>query len=143
MGYAIVERRNKLKEELRGLPQEKLRELREKGEDITNQFEIPLVAYTGDTEMGPFLFRDEFALAKIVITECTFFDDDHKSRAQMGKHLHAKDIAQLLAVWQAEAVVLIHVSRRTHLGAARDQLHAILGEEQAARVLFPHGSSNK
>jgi ribonuclease Z len=136
MGYALVEKRSKLREEFIGLPQEKLRELKTTGTEITRTLDIPLVAYTGDTEMGPNLFRDEFAAAKLVISECTFFEPDQRSRSGVGKHLHVEDIVTLLDVWQAEAIVLVHLSRRTNMLASRQQLVKLLGEEKAARVHF-------
>ena len=136
MGYAVVERRSKLKTEYFDLPQERLRALRSSGVEITRTLEIPLVAYTGDTELGPYLFRDEFANAKIVICECTFFEPDHKTRARVGKHLHVTDLIKLLGVWQADAVILVHLSRRTNLAAARELLVSVIGEEQAERVHF-------
>lgn len=136
MGYALVEKRSKLREEFADLPQEKLRELKAGGTEITRNLEIPLVAYTGDTELGPFLFRDEFAKAKIVISECTFFEADHRDRAKIGKHLHIEDIRMLLEVWQAEAVVLTHVSRRTNLALAREAMRDLFGDEKASRVLL-------
>ncbi len=136
MGYAVVERRSKLKTEYFDLPQERLRALRSSGVEITRTLEIPLVAYTGDTELGPYLFRDEFANAKIVICECTFFEPDHKTRARVGKHLHVTDLIKLLGVWQADAVILVHLSRRTNLADARELLISVIGEEQAERVHF-------
>ncbi len=136
MAYATVERRSKLMDEFRDIPQEKLRELKNSGTQITRQLDIPLVAYTGDTEFGPYLFRDEFAKAKIVICECTFFEPDNQGRAKVGKHLHIDDLIKLLDVWQAEAVVLIHLSRRTNLMLARDLLENALSEEQCERVHF-------
>lgn len=136
MGYAVIERRSKLREEFRDLPQERLRELKSQGTEITRTLEIPLVAYTGDTEMCPNLFRDEFATAKIVISECTFFEPDQRQRSSVGKHLHVEDIAKLLDVWQAEYVVLVHLSRRTHISRSRQQLIDMVGSEKAQRVLF-------
>ena len=136
MGYAIVERRSKLKTEYFDLPQERLRALKSSGVEITRSLEIPLVAYTGDTELGPYLFRDEFANAKIVICECTFFEPDHKTRARVGKHLHVTDLIKLLGVWQADAIILVHLSRRTNLAAARELLVSVLGEEQAREFIF-------
>lgn len=136
MGYSVIERRSKLRDEFRDLPQERLRELKSQGVQITRTLEIPLVAYTGDTELCPNLFCDEFALAKIVISECTFFEADQRERSSVGKHLHVEDIAKLLDVWQAEYVVLIHLSRRTHIGRSRQRLVELVGEEKAQRVLF-------
>lgn len=136
LGYGLIERRSKLRDEFRDLPQQKLRELKAGGTEITRTLEIPLVAYTGDTELGPYLYRDEFAQAQIVITECTFFDADHRSRAKVGKHIHVDDLISLLRVWQAQAVVLVHLSRRTDLAEAREVLIRLAGEEQASRVHF-------
>jgi ribonuclease Z len=136
LGYAVIERRSKLRPEFADLPQEKLRELKNSGVEITRTLEIPLVAYTGDCEIGPYLFRDEFASAKIVICECTFLEEDHLSRADIGKHMHINDVVRMLPVWQAEAVVLIHLSRRTNMATARENLMKLLGPEQASRVFF-------
>jgi len=136
LGYAVIERRSKLKPEFLDLPQETLRDLKRRGESITYTLEIPLVAYTADTEFGPFLYRPEFADAKIVIAECTFFEPDHRDRARIGKHLHLEHIAQLLSAWKAEAVVIVHASRRTNLGASKDLLIEMVGAEQAQRVHF-------
>lgn len=136
MGYCVIEHRTKLKPEYAELPQEKLKELKDRGEEITRQLEIPLVAYLGDTMAGPHLVREDVRKAKIIITECTFFEPDHKGRAKIGKHLHADDIAEWLRVAECEAMVLVHISRRTHMGEARAQLARILGGPGAERVLF-------
>ena len=104
LGFSVVENRRKLREAYRDLPQSELRRLRKEGEDLTYDTEIPLVAYTGDTDRGDFLERDEFRKARVVIAECTFLDPDHKGRARIGRHLHLDDIAELLEVWEAEHV---------------------------------------
>lgn len=134
MGYALVEKRSKLREEFIGLPQERLRELKNAGTDITRTLHIPLIAYTGDTEMHPGLFRDELATAKVVICECTFFEPDQRSRSTIGKHLHVEDLKTLLAVWQAQHVVLVHLSRRTNMPVSREEINRVLGEELSSRV---------
>jgi ribonuclease Z len=136
LGYAIIERRSKLREEFRDLPQERLRELKSQGTEITRILEIPLVAYTGDTELGPNLYCDEFSNAKVVISECTFFEPDQRPRAKVGKHLHAEDLAALLQVWSAESIVLVHLSRRTNLAESRQQVERLLGTEDAGRIYF-------
>jgi ribonuclease Z len=134
MGYAVVERRSKLKEEYLGLPQEKLKELKDRGEEITRMLEIPLIAYLGDTAPGPQLVREDVRKAQIVISECTFTEPDHKDRAKVGMHLHADDVAEWLRVLECQHLVLIHVSRRTNLGEARRRLSQLVGRERAQRV---------
>ena len=128
LGFAVIERRSKLKEEFKDFPQERLRALRQAGTEITHPVEIPLVAYTGDTEPGEFLVRNEFAKAKIVIVECTFFEPEHRGRANTGKHIHVEDLVRLLHVWEAESVVIVHASRRTTIPYARERLQALCGE---------------
>ncbi|MDQ7013847.1 MAG: MBL fold metallo-hydrolase [Planctomycetota bacterium] len=136
MGYSIIEHRTKLKPEYTDFPQEKLRELKNRGEEITRNLEVPLISYLGDTAAGSHLLRDDVLKSKIIITECTFFDPGHRGRANIGKHLHAADIAEWLRVAECDAMVLVHVSRRTHLGEARAQLTEGLREEDIGRVHF-------
>ena len=134
LGYSIIERRSKLREEFVGYPQEKLRELKQRGEEITRTLEIPLIAYTGDTAPGPHLVRDEIRTAKVVIADCTFVEPDQRARARVGMHLHIDDIAEWLRVLECEHLVLVHVSRRTHLGDARKRIAEIAGPDMADRV---------
>ena len=63
-------------------------------------------------------------------------EPDHEGRARVGKHLHVRDLAKLLGVWKAQAVVLVHLSRRTNLADAREHLASVLGPEQCERVHF-------
>lgn len=144
VGYVVIEKRTKLKEEFGGLPQEKLRELKDRGTDIVNRFEIPLVAYLGDTLPGPHLVRDDVRKAKIIVTECTFFEPEHRERARVGMHLHVEDIAEWIRVCECEAMVVTHISRRTHVGYAVKRIQEVLGREQAERVrLLMDHKSNK
>ncbi len=135
-GYAIVEKRSKLRDEFAGQPQEKLRELREKGEDITRIQEVPLVAYLGDTSPGAAMLRNDVRTAQIVIAECTFVEKDHKARAEAGNHLHLTDIAEWLGVLECEHLVLVHVSRRSNIAVAQKNLRAMVSKEQYEKVHF-------
>lgn len=135
-GYVVLEKRTKLRPEFTDLPQEKLRELKERGVEITRPLEVPLVAFLGDTAPGPHLLREDVRKSQIVISECTFFEQDHQDRARVGMHLHIDHIAEWLRVLECQNLVLIHVSRRTDMGEARRQLAQAVGEERAAKVLF-------
>lgn len=134
LGYVIVEKRSKLKQEFAGLPQEKLVELKNSGTAITQVSEIPLIAYTGDTAWGPHFERADLMNAKVLITECTFLEPGDHKRAAIGKHLHLKHIADLCEASTAEAVVLTHLSRRTHIVAAREQLDRMIPAKHRDRV---------
>jgi len=134
MGYAIVEHRSKLRDEYVGLPQEKLVELKRRGTEITRSFEVPLLAYTGDTLPGGHLLREDVRRARVVIAECTFFETGHRKRSRIGMHMHVDDIAEWLPLLECETLVLCHISRRTNLGEARRALEERLAPEHLARV---------
>lgn len=136
LGYVIYEKRSKLLEEFVGLPQDKLVELKKQGTTITRILHIPLVAYLGDTAMGDHLLREDVCQAKILITECTFFDKGHRERARVGKHLHVSDLGPWLEKVEAEAIVLTHLSRRTVLNKARNELKEHLSEQMCERIHF-------
>lgn len=135
-GYAVIEKRSKLKPELVGLPQEKLMELKEKGQEITRILEIPLVAYVLDTVPGPNLVREDVRKAQILIAECTFFEPDHKDRAKSGMHLHVDDLVEWMRVLECQKVILAHVSRRTNLATARKELSTKLGRKLGDKIEF-------
>ncbi len=142
-GYLVMEHRSKLKEEYVGLPQEALVKIKAEGKDITRTLEIPLIAYTGDTAPGDHFDREDVRNAKLLITECTFIDPGHRDRAKVGRHMHLDDIIDLLEKTKAEAVVLTHLSRRTHLGQARKTLDRYLPSRHRDRVhLLMDGRSN-
>ncbi|MCP4757979.1 MAG: hypothetical protein GY894_05845 [Planctomycetes bacterium] len=134
LGYAAIEYRSKLRPELAGRSQSELKTLRDRGESITYNMEIPLLAYTGDTQMCANLLRPEFCKSRVVISECTFFEPEHQDRARVGRHLHVDNLPELLEAWEADAVVLIHVSRRSSLESARQRIDDVLGPDDAQRV---------
>ncbi|MBX3382049.1 MAG: hypothetical protein KF864_00935 [Phycisphaeraceae bacterium] len=135
-GYTVCEKRTKLKPEFADVPQEKLRELKERGVEITRSFEIPLVAYTGDTAPGPHLIREDVRKAQVLITECTFMEPDHKERARVGMHMHVDDLAEWLRIVESQWVIVLHVSRRTDMMMARQRIAQVAGEALAQKVLF-------
>ncbi len=122
LGYTIIDRREKLKPELlaQNLPGHILRQMKDRGEQITYTLDVPLVAYTGDTSMGETLLQPGVMDAKVLISECTFFEPDHKQRARVGQHLHVTDLIDILPQLKNELVLLSHVSRRTSLRAAKE-----------------------
>lgn len=144
LGYCAVEKRSKLKPELHGLSQAELLAIKERDEAITDIHEIPLVCFTGDTSIGDHLMTDEVLKAKLLITECTFVEDEHDNRADIGKHMHLDDLVELLKHSEAEHVVITHLSRRTHLPRARELLRKALPDSDLQRIhLLMDHSTNK
>ncbi len=135
-GYSIVEKRSKLKPEYYELPQDKLREMKDRGMDITRILEVPLVSYLGDTAPGPWLIREDVRKSQIVICECTFTEPDHKERARVGRHMHIDDVAEWLRVLECEKLVLTHLSRRSNAQEARKRLRRLVKPAMVDKVEF-------
>ena len=134
MSYVVLEYRKKLLEKFSNVPQSKLREIKLSGTEITQTLQLPIVAFTGDTAMGDHLCRQEFVRSPIVISECTFFEKDHRARASVGTHLHIDDIVELLTIWGAEDVVLVHMSRRTTIEQARAVIAKKVSPSDLSRI---------
>lgn len=136
LGFSVVEKRSKLRPDLADVPQEKLVQLKQQGEEITQTHEVPLVCYTGDTAWGEHFERHDVLNAQVLITECTFLEADHRDRAEVGKHLHLDDIVRLLDQANAEHVILTHLSRRTHIATVRKTLDQQIPRRHRDRVLL-------
>ncbi len=136
LGYSVIEIRHKLKPEFMDFPGPKLAELRRSGVELTNELEVPLVCYCGDTAYGNFFELDWVRKAKVLILECTFVEEDHRDRAMAGNHLHLDDFTRLQDILENEFILLVHLSRRTSLGEARQQLRSCLSEKNYGRLNF-------
>ena len=136
LGYSVIDIRKKLKEEFLGLTGPEIVELKKKGVEITNVTEYPLVAFLGDTGRRNYSHLPHVAEARVLLLECTFFDSEHVSRARAGKHLHVNDLPEVLEGMKNERIVLIHVTRRTNMAAARKILRKELSRDVLGRVCF-------
>lgn len=134
LGYVVTEKRSKLLPELVGMTQEELIRIKKSGKPITQTLEVPLVCYTGDTAWGEMFERPDVLNARVLITECTFLDPEHRERAKVGMHLHLDHILELLKRSTAEAVVLTHLSRRTNIVKARNRITGALDPADRERV---------
>jgi ribonuclease Z len=139
LGFTLIDRREKLRADLlaQNLPGHILRQMKDRGEKITYTLDVPMAAYTGDTSMGETLLQDGVRDAKILITECTFFEADHRKRAAHGQHLHVRDLLEALPSLSNELILLTHVSRRTHIKAAKRIFEGALAKlEKPPKVEF-------
>lgn len=136
VGFSIIDVRHKIKPEYAELDQAAIVDLKEQGKEITNRTEVPLVAYLGDTAAANYSDLPCVRDAKVLLTECTFFDEDHRSRARHGRHIHVEDMAELLEGMNNEKIIITHVTRRTNLGYARKCLRRVLPADVHERVTF-------
>jgi ribonuclease Z len=136
LGYSLVSVREKLKPELMGTPGPELVKMRQQGIQIQYRVEVPMVAFLGDTTIGNVFEQPDVQNAQVLITETTFFDADHKTKAKAGRHLHLDHFVEILPKLKNEYIVISHVSRRTGIRRARHLLKKRIGPEQMKRIHF-------
>ena len=136
LGFAVIDVRKKLKQQYVGLTGPQIVELKGRGVEIVNRVEYPLVAFLGDTARANYSDLPYVATAQALLIECTFFDAEHIRRARAGKHLHVGDLAAVLEGMDNERIILIHVTRRTNMAAARRILRKTLPKSILQRITF-------
>ena len=142
VGYTVIEKRKKIKPEYAGLNGPQIVELKKQGIEIDNPIELPIVTYLGDSQYFDYSQLDYVAQSKILITECTFFEDDHIDRAKAGRHIHIDNFAALLENLNNEHIVLIHTTQRTPLRLVRKKLKENLPADIYKKVILLMDSKN-
>ncbi len=113
LGYIVSDRRKKLKAEYHDLTGDQIRELRERGEEVSHEILVPLVGYTGDTAPRGLDNNPEFYHTKILITEMTFAADDHTPQfIHKNGHMHLEDFVNRQDRFGNELVIASHFSTR-------------------------------
>lgn len=136
LGFSLIERRHKLKAELIGKTGPELVALKKAGIAIEDETEVVLATYTGDTAIGRFLELDFVKRSQVLLVECTFFDEEHRSRARAGRHIHVEDVPKVCAAVPDAQIVLTHVTRRTDMRLAKRLLQKVLSPQDAERTCF-------
>jgi ribonuclease Z len=136
LGYSLISIREKLKAEYQGIPGQELAAMRKRGVEIQYRLEVPMVTYLGDTTIGPVFENPDVQNAEILLTEITFFDPDHRTKAKLGRHLHIEQFLQVLPLLKNKDIVLIHVTRRTGVGRARRLLRKRVGDDRMKNIHF-------
>jgi ribonuclease Z len=136
LGFVLINVREKLKAEYQGVPGQELAALKRQGVEIQYRLEVPMVAYLGDTSIGPVFDDPDVQNAEILLTEVTFFDPDHQRKAKLGKHLHVEEFLTVLPKLKNPAIVIIHVTRRTGVGRAKRALRKRVAPEVMKRIHF-------
>ncbi len=115
LGYHIGRVVERLRPEMRGLPQTELDRLRAEGgrEAITRQEEEILFTVSGDTTT---LAPETLAGTRFLLHECTFLDTEETQRAEARERGHEHScLSDVLALAQAanvERLALYHISKR-------------------------------
>ena len=135
VGFTVLEKRKKLKPEYTGLTGPQLVELKKQGIQIDKPLEVPIVTYFGDTQYVDFAQLDYVAKSKILIAECTFYEDEHTGRASAGRHMHVDEFASLVGRLQNEHIVISHLTQRTAMHEVRKMLKKALPAEIHDKII--------
>ena len=129
-GYVIVEKTEKLKQEFLGLPGPEIARLKKERDDMFYETQVPLVAYSGDTQIEFVLENEIVRKSKTLFLDCTYISDDRDvERARKWGHAHLDEIiANADAFRDVERLFLIHISPRYSAAVVRDVLKKKLPE---------------
>ncbi len=136
IGFTVVEKRKKLKPEYIGLTGPQIVELKKQGIEIDTPLEVPIVTYFGDTQYVDFSQLDYVVKSKILIAECTFYEEEHADRAEAGRHMHVTEFASLMQRMQNEHIIVSHITQRTSMPEIRAMLEKALAPEVFAKVII-------
>ena len=143
VGYTVIERRMKLKPEYMNCSGPQLVELKTEGITIDYPLEFPIVSYLGDTQYVDFSQLDYVATSKILIAECTFFEDEHSGRADAGRHMHIDEFADLVSRLQNKHIVITHLTQRTSMAEIRRILKQKISRECCDKIVLLMDARNR
>jgi len=134
VGFTIIEKRKKLKPEYKGLTGPQIVELKKQGIEIDYPLELPIVTYLGDTQYVDFSQLDYIVQSKILIAECTFYEGEHTTRAEAGKHMHVDELAMLLENLNNEHIIITHTTQRTAMSEIRKILKKAMPKDKYDKI---------
>jgi ribonuclease Z len=113
-GYVLWSRKRKLRAEHRGKREPELRDLRKQiGDAMTEQVEVPEVAFTGDTLIEVVENEEAVRKARLLVIEVTFVDDRVSVAECRSKgHVHLFEVIERAHLFENEALLFTHFSAR-------------------------------
>ena len=114
VGYVFCQTVEKLKPEYRSLAGLELKALRQSGTPITAPQRTPLFAFLGDTTAKTLADEPEWLRngIPVVITECSFLEEEHREQASKTKHTIWTDLEKVVRKWPKTTFILTHFSLR-------------------------------
>ena len=136
VGFTVIEKRKKLKNEYKGLKGPQIVELKKQGIEIDYPLDLPIVTYLGDTQYVDFSQLKYIVESNILIAECTFYEGEHTTRAKAGKHMHVDELATLLNNLNNEHIIITHTTQRTPMREIRKILKNALPKDKYDRIIL-------
>ncbi|CAH6421369.1 Hypothetical protein KVN_LOCUS240 [uncultured virus] len=110
-GYCLFNQKKKLKQDFINFSKNEIIELKKKNIEISDIISEPLIAYSGDTTIDGILQYPDFLKAKLLIMECSFYDDEvNPDESNKRGHIHIEDIKRNEDKFLNEKILLIHIS---------------------------------
>ncbi|MHC4214457.1 MAG: MBL fold metallo-hydrolase [Planctomycetota bacterium] len=136
VGFTVIEKRKKLKPEYTKLTGPQIVELKKQGIEIDYPLELPIVTYLGDTQYVDFSQLEYIRNSKILIAECTFYEEEHSGRAEAGRHMHIEEFSELMEKLNNEHIIITHTTQRTPMREIRKMLKNTLSPETYKKVIL-------
>lgn len=139
LGYTLFETHKKLATRYQGLSREELMKLKSQGHAINELTQIPLVSFTGDTQIEFLNSRPWICQSKILMMEATYLDNKKSiEHARTWGHTHLHEILPRLDDIGSEKILLIHSSSRYSWEEAKRLVYEQVPVKHRDRVeLFP------
>lgn len=139
-GYVVYETVRKLRSDWIGKPSAEIARARANGETISDDHEVPLVAFTGDSTVDVLDREPALGSVRLLIIEMTFADNTIPvDAARRRGHVHIDELLPRLEASNAQHILLTHLSARYSVSEVSQHLTARLSPEVRARVtLLPH-----
>ena len=116
MGCTLYNYKKKLRPEFFKCSPSELITLKESGKTITDEVYSPLISFMGDTKKESFEKNPEVFNSEVLVTECTFIDDNEEEMAKKKSHLHLHDLIHILNDFRdsmkCKIIVLNHFSMK-------------------------------
>lgn len=137
-GYTVYLKKKRLRQDFQNLSSHELRNARQQGLALEEEYLIPTLSFTGDTTIEALNSLDVRS-SRVLVLECTYWDSKKSiAHAREWGHIHLDEIIPRLDDLNCERLVLIHSSARYR----KEELLRILDERVPAKhrdrvELFP------
>ena len=120
LAWVIERKTRRLREAYKGLEGREIAELRKQGVQVTDPVIVPVLGVTGDTTIDTFIASERLRTCKVLVHECTSWDDRRGVEVTRGwGHTHVDELIEQLEHFEGETVVLVHRSLRHSRGFAK------------------------
>lgn len=124
LAWVIERKTRRLRDEYKELEGREIAELRKQGVQVTDPVIVPVLGVTGDTTIDTFISSERLRTCKVLVHECTSWDDRRGIEVTRGwGHTHVDELIEQLEHFEGDTVVLVHRSLRHSRGFAKRVVH--------------------